>query len=289
MRKSLLTIGMGLAVSSATVLTSVAALPAPYGSTFTNLNGGNPNGAWEFYVQDDTPLDSGTNYGGWILSLTLASPVIGVADNQLLMTSVATNVPFGSNIVYTLSVTNYGPSPATNVFVSDTLPSGVTFVSATNILNMRGTVSPNATQLTWNNIGTLFTNAGVKFSVLTNNEGATLTLTVLPGSSGSFVNSALVSASTPDPNPDDVTASLAVTVGNGGAPSLTNTVVNSNGTFQLTVNGQSGQEYIVQASTNLINWVPVYTNPSPFVSPFTFTDSNASSYLDRFYRVITGP
>jgi uncharacterized repeat protein (TIGR01451 family) len=205
------------------------------------------------------------------------------------MTSVATNVPFGSNIVYTLSVTNYGPSPATNVFVSDTLPSGVTFVSATNILNMRGTVSPNATQLTWNNIGTLFTNAGVKFSVLTNNEGATLTLTVLPGSSGSFVNSALVSASTPDPNPDDVTASLAVTVGNGGAPRLTNTVVNSNGTFQLTVNGQSGQEYIVQASTNLVNWLPVYTNPPPFVSPFTFTDSNTTTYPDRFYRVVTGP
>ena len=64
--------------------------------------------------------------------------------------------------------------------------------------------------------------------------------------------------------------------------------MNSNGTFQFTVNGQNGQPYIVQASTNLINWLPVYTNPPPFVSPFTFTDSNMTTYPDRFYRVVTG-
>ena len=30
--------------------------PPPYGSTLSALNGGNPNGAWELFVQDDTPL-----------------------------------------------------------------------------------------------------------------------------------------------------------------------------------------------------------------------------------------
>jgi len=70
---------------------------------------------------------------------------------------------------------------------------------------------------------------------------------------------------------------------------LSGRFVSTNGTFQLTVNGQPGQEYIVQASTNLFNWVPVYTNPPPFVSPFTFIDSSVSNYPDRFYRVVPGP
>ena len=243
----------------------------PYGSTFSVLNGVNPNGAWELFVQDDAPSDSGVNASGWILHLTLASPVIGAADNQLLMTSLATNVPFGSNLVYSLSVTNYGPSPSTNVVVTVTPPSGGTVVSA---VATRGSV--NGTQ--WS-VGSLATN-----------QGAVLTLTVHPASGGgSYVNSATVSASTPDPNPDDVSASLAVNVGSGAPPNLTNTLVYANGTFQFTVNGQSGQPYIVQASTNLLDWVPVYTNPSPYLSPFTFTESNLTSFPDQFYRVITPP
>jgi len=80
-----------------------------------------------------------------------------------------------------------------NAFVSDNLPSGVTFVSATptNGVTRAGTL------LEWN-IGTLNTNAG-----------AQLTLTVQPNSNGSFINSAIVSANavTPDPNPADDTAS----------------------------------------------------------------------------------
>ena len=58
--------------------------PPPYGSTLSVFNGSNPNGAWQLFVQDDTPLDSGTNYDGWILNLTLASPVIGAADNRIV-------------------------------------------------------------------------------------------------------------------------------------------------------------------------------------------------------------
>ena len=248
--------------------------PPPYGSTLSALNGGNPNGAWELFVQDDTPLDNGTNYNGWILGLTLANPVGVAADNQILMTNLAVTIPFGSNAVYILSVTNYGPSFSTNVFVSDSMPSGGAFVSATAT---QGSVSHNATQLTWN-IGPLATNAG-----------AQLTLTMKPSSIGSLVNTAIVSAVTPDLNPDDDSATATVMVANGAPPQLTNTVVYANGTFQFTVNGASGQEYIVQASTNLTSWVSVYTNPPPFVSPFTFTNSNTSLNPDLFYRVVTGP
>jgi uncharacterized repeat protein (TIGR01451 family) len=243
--------------------------PAPYGSTLSALNGGNPNGAWELFVQDDTPLDNGTNYNGWFLGLTLANPVGAAADNQILMTSLAASVPFGSNAVYVLSVTNYGPSPATNVQVSDTLPSGVTPVSSSAT---QGSVNGSI----WI-IGTLATNAG-----------AQLTLTVTPNSIGSYVNSARVSASTPDPNPDDDTASATVAVAVPTPPGIGGgagggVFIASGNQFVLSITG-SPLPTRIDASTNLINWVPVWTN----TPPFTFTDLISSPYPDRFYRAVQG-
>jgi len=55
--------------------------------------------------------------------------VTPVADVGLGKTAAA-GVPAGSNLVYTISVTNFGPSSASGVVVTDTLPAGVTFVSA---------------------------------------------------------------------------------------------------------------------------------------------------------------
>jgi hypothetical protein len=46
---------------------------------------------------------------------------------------------------------------------------------------------------------------------------------------------------------------------------------------------------VVEASTNLIDWVPVYTNPAPYTVPFSFSDPAAGGYQDRFYRAITVP
>jgi hypothetical protein len=54
----------------------------------------------------------------------------------------------------------------------------------------------------------------------------------------------------------------------------------SHGQFALTVNGTTGYTYVVQASTDMVNWTPVLTN----TSPFTFVDTNASQFKQRFYR-----
>jgi len=59
----------------------------------------------------------------------------------------------------------------------------------------------------------------------------------------------------------------------------------SNGMFWLTVTSPANST-IIQASTNLINWVPIYTN---YTSSFTFTDSNTPSCRCRFYRAVSGP
>lgn len=64
-------------------------------------------------------------------------------------------------------------------------------------------------------------------------------------------------------------------------PAQLSAVVSSGGQFTFTVSGTTGQTYVVQASTNLLNWVSVLSNTAPFV----FVDSNAAGFNQRFYRV----
>jgi hypothetical protein len=64
--------------------------------------------------------------------------------------------------------------------------------------------------------------------------------------------------------------------------------VYTNGTFSLTVNGDSGYDYIIQTSTNLTVWTSIFTNPMPTL-PFVWSDSDASNYSQQFYRIQLGP
>lgn len=50
-------------------------------------------------------------------------------------------------------------------------------------------------------------------------------------------------------------------------------------TFQVTVSSPASYSTVIQASTNMVNWVNVYTN----TVPFTFTDSCAA-YPNCYYR-----
>ena len=85
----------------------------------------------------------------------------------------------GNQIIYTVGVTNTGPSDAANVAVSDVLPGAETFVSATP---SAGT-SYNSTTGVWT-VGTLAPETS-----------ATLTLTaaILPSTTGSISNTATAS------------------------------------------------------------------------------------------------
>jgi hypothetical protein len=62
-------------------------------------------------------------------------------------------------------------------------------------------------------------------------------------------------------------------------------VAGADNRFALGVAGISGHQYVVEASTDLVNWVPVYTNNAPF----TFTDPDAGKFLQRFYRSVYAP
>lgn len=54
------------------------------------------------------------------------------------------------------------------------------------------------------------------------------------------------------------------------------------GGFNISVNGTVALPYVILASTDLVNWVPIATNTAPFV----FTDTNSADYPERFYQAI---
>lgn len=66
-------------------------------------------------------------------------------------------------------------------------------------------------------------------------------------------------------------------------PKLTPRGFDRNGAFQLHVDIASTLPYVIEASTNLIDWVPVATNAAGGL--LDFADTNVSNYGNRFYRV----
>src|SRR6185436_7806028 len=119
------------------------------------------------------------------------------ADLSIVKADSPDPVVAGNTLTYTLVVANTGPSNATGVVVTDILPAGVNFVSATPVQSS----GPNP--LVWN-LGLL--NAGASTTL-------TVAVTVNSGTSGVITNTASVGSPTPDPDPSDNTDGEPTTVG----------------------------------------------------------------------------
>ena len=107
---------------STNILFPAPAPGGPYGTNFSNLIGANPAGTWSLYVFDDKVVDAGSINNGWVLgisSLNLAAPSVDLIAG---MTASANPTVAGSNLTYTITVTNSGPAPATGVFLTNYLP-----------------------------------------------------------------------------------------------------------------------------------------------------------------------
>lgn len=55
--------------------------------------------------------------------------------------------------------------------------------------------------------------------------------------------------------------------------------------FTFTVNNTTGSPYVIEASTDLVTWIPLLTNDASFV----FVDSNAPQFSARFYQAVPLP
>ena len=118
-------------------------------------------------------------------SVTESTAVTGSADLAISMTDSPDPVRVNTNLTYTITVTNNGPNPSSQVKVTDVLPSGVSFVSSMTSLNYYCD----------NTAGTLTCDLGT----LNSGASATATIVVKPTARGTVSNSASVNSAVTDP------------------------------------------------------------------------------------------
>jgi hypothetical protein len=222
------------------------------------------------WLKNGTAIDGATG-------ATLAIPVAHVADAGTYSVIVSTPAGSATSGSATLAV-NPHPNTAAPVF---TAPAD----------------------------GSVYTiNAGVHLSVTNTATDADMpaeTVTFSQLSGGGSVTADGIFTWRPQVTDANTTNVVTIKVTDDGAPSMSATqsfsvVVNPltqpevsspawvGGQFSLSVSGQSGPDYAVQASTNLVNWQSVFTTNSPAM-PFQWADPNAGAFPLRFYRIVVGP
>jgi uncharacterized repeat protein (TIGR01451 family) len=110
-------------------------------------------------------------------STPVSSSIVTNEADIIVFKSGPTNVLAGGSLTYAIAVTNRGPNTATNVVVMDTLPAGVTFVSASSGGTLAGGVVtwPTIVSMT-NGVRTNYTvtvTAPLAITTLTNRASAT--------------------------------------------------------------------------------------------------------------------
>lgn len=67
------------------------------------------------------------------------------------------------------------------------------------------------------------------------------------------------------------------------APAALTLQANSVGQFSFNVSGDAGQSYVVQASTNLLDWVSIQTHAAPFLFKDTMKPGDSRLQFDRAF------
>ncbi len=99
-----------------------------------------------------------------------------------------------------------------------------------------------------------------------------------------LTNSALLTANAFETNfNNSVTANALFTI--QPFAYFTSTGFLTNGQFQLGFSGMPGQNYVLQATTNFVNWIPLSTNLA-MTNLFPLIDSGATNFPYRFYRTL---
>ncbi|AOR23341.1 DUF7507 domain-containing protein [Clostridium taeniosporum] len=144
-------------------------------------------------VSSPTPdLDPNNN------TSTVTTTVNTLADVSVVKTANPINVNRGDVVTYTIVVSNAGPSDAQSVSLADVVPS--------ELLNPEFSINNGVSWNIWSNpysIGTL--TAGTSKTIFIR---GTISNTAI----GTVNNTATVSSSTPDPNPDNNTSSASIEV-----------------------------------------------------------------------------
>ncbi|MDX6557219.1 MAG: hypothetical protein QOF72_268, partial [Blastocatellia bacterium] len=148
--------------------------------------------------------------------------VSGTASANLAITKTASPNPATSlaNVTYRIIVTNNGPSPATNVIVTDPLPMGPLLVS---VIPSQGSCG-GTTTITCN------------LNSIANGAAAIVNITITPQTAGQLSNTASVAANESDPDANDNSTTIQTTV---NAPANGPSMLDPNLSVKTVVSGLS--------------------------------------------------
>jgi uncharacterized repeat protein (TIGR01451 family)/CSLREA domain-containing protein len=178
--------GEGRTLLGSTPVTTDAAGNASFAKTFGSLV---PGGS----AITATATDNAGNTSEFSKCIPVTLPT---ADLSVTKTDSPDPVAVGADLTYQMTVANAGPDPATGVTLTDALPGGVGFVSATPSQgSCTGTATVTCT------LGSMATGSG-----------ATVTIVVKPTAAGTITNTVSVSGDVSDPNPANDTAQATTTV-----------------------------------------------------------------------------
>lgn len=182
-----------LAVGATATITLTIVSPSAIPSTGTIVNTATATAAGS-----DDPIDGNNS-----VSVTLTV----IAGVNLVVTKVVTPNPpgLGTDFAFLITVTNRSAVLANNVVLSDTLPSNVTFVTATT---SQGTVSESGGVVTAN-LGTLPVAAGTTIPA---GSSVLVTIVVRPTALGPVTNTATATSSQPQTVAGSNTATATVQV-----------------------------------------------------------------------------
>ena len=227
-----------LTAGSSADFTFVANIPpaTPQGTTFTNIA-----------TASSIPADPNTENNSGSASVMVPIPQADIGVQKVGPSSAAPN----TDVAYAIAVNNAGPDPAASFSLTDTLPGTMTFVS---IAQNSGPAFDCSSHPSVGSGGTIT----CTIASLASGASATFTLTGhIPSgtaSNTSFSNTANVSSSTTDPNPDNNSSLFAL-------------VVNSSD-LAITKTGPA-----TAASGGTISWTITASNNGPDISqPTTFND-----------------
>ena len=225
------------------------------------LLGRNPNSAADLGFEFNTD----GNFDGWGAFTHITNQIVSGGS----LSGTSTN----GDPYFSRSGFNFSGNAVSNIVVKIMLPSpntvqfywgiaGANVFSAARVLNEAYTAT-NAWQL-----------VTFPLAALTNWQGQTVTsLRIDPGTVANQTFAIdWVRAMGSDPNVLNVSSAKI-----------------TSGIFSMSINGQAGLTYVVQTSTNLTTWLPVWTNNLP-TPPFLFAETNVTAnFSRRFYRVVLAP